>query len=212
MEGNVIRMDVLTKMYETIQSQQCLEIKGATTQLLKARLINRFGNEISFFQKDIGTVELIYSNATSCKNYISTDIDKVKKVAQMIKKEVNNLNSPFTSWPPTPDEVKNDNVHIPELLKTLLTEILVSGLETVRTSTLVSSIAQDIMFNATSVKLKTVKQLQLGIFTKRKTGSKMMIQCLNRLGHSVSYSEVNKFETSIAERKSTHKYAKLPPK
>ena len=60
------------------------------------------------------------------------------------------------------------------------------------------------MFNATSGKLKTVKQLQLGIFTKRKTGSKMMIQCLNRLGHSVSYSEVNKFETSIAERESQH--------
>ena len=46
MEGNVIRMDDLTKMYETIQSQKCLEIKGAVTQLLKARLINRFGNEI----------------------------------------------------------------------------------------------------------------------------------------------------------------------
>ena len=47
-----------------------------------------------------------------------------------------------------------------------------------------------------------MKQLQLGVFTKRKTGSKLLIECLNKLGHSVSYYEVNRFETFTAENES----------
>ena len=59
---------------------------------------------------------------------------------------------------------------------------------------------QDIMYNASRDNIKTVKHIELGIFTKRKTGSKLLINCLNRLGHSISYSDVNKIETDIANR------------
>ena len=56
------------------------------------------------------------------------------------------------------------------------------------------------MYNASRGNIKTVKHIELGIFTKRKTGSKLLINCLNRLGHSISYSDVNKIETDIANR------------
>ena len=46
---------------------------------------------------------------------------------------------------------------------------------------------------------KTIKHVELGLCTKRKTGSRRFITWLNRLGHCISYNEVNLVETSIAE-------------
>ena len=44
-----------------------------------------------------------------------------------------------------------------------------------------------------------VKHVELGLCTKRKTGSRKLITWLNRLGHSISYQDVNLAETHIAE-------------
>ena len=46
------------------------------------------------------------------------------------------------------------------------------------------------------------KHIQLGISMKRKNGSRNVIEWLNRLGHSLSYKEVNVIETSLAEEHS----------
>ena len=62
-----------------------------------------------------------------------------------------------------------------------------------------NSIGQDIIYNLTKGKQKTVKHVQLGIVTKRKTGSKFMINSLNRISHSISDDEVNNIETFLAE-------------
>ena len=42
------------------------------------------------------------------------------------------------------------------------------------------------------------------IVTKRKTGSKFLINCLNKLGHAISYDEVSNVETSFAELQADH--------
>ena len=60
-------------------------------------------------------------------------------------------------------------------------------------------IAQCLMSASTNGKIKTVKYLELGIFLKCKTGSKLLINRLNRLGHSISYDEVTLIETRFAE-------------
>ena len=48
-------------------------------------------------------------------------------------------------------------------------------------------------------KTKTIKHIHLGITTKRKTGSRLILDFLNCLGHSISYDEVNNVETLFAE-------------
>ena len=68
---------------------------------------------------------------------------------------------------------------------------------------LIDSIDQDIMFNATSGKVKTVKHIQVGMFSKRETGSKEIVICMNRLGHSLCYSELLELETNIAKKESS---------
>ena len=57
------------------------------------------------------------------------------------------------------------------------------------------SIANDIMYNTSRGQIKTIKHVQLALGVKRKTGSKKVIEWLNRFGHCISYAEVNAAET-----------------
>ena len=59
------------------------------------------------------------------------------------------------------------NIEIPPLLYILPRELLTTGTENKRTSRLVKSIVQDILYNSSNGRIKTMKQLQLGVFTKR---------------------------------------------
>ena len=69
-----------------------------------------------------------------------------------------------------------------------------------RVERLSNSLGLDI-YNLSNGKTKTIKHIQLGITTKRKTGSRLKLDSLNCLGHSVFYDEVNNVETSFAELK-----------
>ena len=105
-------------------------------------------------------------------------------------------------------------VKLPISLKLLLKLILRSNpcKESDRLRWLIDSIGQDIVFNAKSGKAKTVKHIQLGMFLKRKTGSKEIVTCMNRLGHSLCYPELLELETNIAENESSTKSQDYIPK
>ena len=91
----------------------------------------------------------------------------MKKVAAIIRDEIKDFKGPFSSWPPPSNEFLPRNIEIPPLLHTLLRELLTTGTENERTSRLVKSIGQDILYNSSNGRIKTMKQLQLGVFTKR---------------------------------------------
>ena len=56
------------------------------------------------------------------------------------------------------------------------------------------------------------KQVQLALFTKHKTESKLLVSVLNKLGHSLSYSELNAVETDVANKqlKNRNIYSYVP--
>ena len=91
----------------------------------------------------------------------------MKKVAAIIRNEIKDFRDPFSSWPPPSNEFLPENIEIAPLLYTLLTELLTTGTEKKGTSRLVKSIGQDILYNSSNGRIKTMKQLQLGVFTKR---------------------------------------------
>lgn len=206
--GEIIKVSQLVDHYEEKQKQRNLEIKGANNRLVKARLQNAFGNEIAFFKKTETSCELVFSNeATGSSNtlqYQSSE-EKVKEVALLIKDEIKVQNLPFAKWPPHADQLKQENVIIPNLLEMFLTALLTTKKSSERVARLVKSIGQDLVYNSSSGNVKTVKHTQVGLFTKRKTGSKLMINTLNKLGHSISYSETNRVETAFAEQESQNK-------
>ena len=200
-------MDKISNYYISLQQNKNLSIKGATTRHIKFRLQNIFGNKLTFYCKKEGLPEYVYSIDSPVEQderswFLLSDVEKVSKVANLIRSQIDLLNCPFSSWPPPSDEIVNSNVVIPELLNVFLKALFNKQLSisSSRVTRLVTSIGQDMIYSSTRGKSKTVKHVQLGIITKRKTGSKFLINCLNRLGHSISYDEVNNIETSFAEK------------
>ena len=128
---------------------------------------------------------------------------KVKK--STIRAEIEKNCKSFSTCLPHPDEIDSNKVKIPELLDTFLKFLLTKTFPvSKRVQRLTKSLGQDLIYNSTHGAIKTVKHLQLGIVTKRKTGSKFLINCLNKLGHTISYDEVSNVETSFAELQANH--------
>ena len=133
-----------------------------------------------------------------------TKKEKVQEVAKLIKKEVEDFyedKNIFSCWPPQ-GEVKAKNVSLPPLLKNFLESLLTNNSNSKlsdRVERLTKSFGQNIVYATSRGKVKTIKHVQLGLFTKRRTGSKLLISCLNRLGHCLNYDEINSVETSFAE-------------
>ena len=66
------------------------------------------------------------------------------------------------------------------------------------------SLDQDIIYKVTQEKHKTAKQIQGGVFVKRKTGSRLLIECINQLGHMISKHEVNSLEIGFSEKQTEY--------
>ena len=130
---------------------------------------------------------------------------KIKEVASLIREDIKSFEGVFKEWPPESSKVRTENVTLPISLKLLLKLTLRSNSckESDCLKRLIDSIGQDITFNATSGRVKTVKHIQLGMFLKRNTRSKEIVTCMNRLGHSPCYSKLLELETNIAEKDSS---------
>ena len=209
-EGNVVKMQALTTLYEKLQQEKNVTVKGAENRLLKARLVNKFKHALSFFQKGEGKADLVYSDEKpKPKHPTKSKKQCVEEIACMIREEILNFDSPFSTWPPKSEDVSAKNVAIPELLEVLLKNLLSSNPkpESDHLIRAVKSLGQDILYASTNGAFKTVKHTQLGMILKRKTGSKELITYFNRLGHCISYSEVSRLETFIAETESLNREA-----
>ena len=212
--GNVLKMSTLTEIYHNLQKEKNIPVKGYINQLLKDCLKNRLKNQLSFFQKGQGKADLVYSDETPKKIETNCVAKKIEEVASLIREDIKSFEGIFKKWPPKSSEVHTENVKLPISLKLLLKLILRSNpcKESDHFRWLIDSIGQDIVFNATSGKAKTVKHIQLRMFLKRKTGSKEIVTCMNRLGHSLCYSELLELERNIAEKESSTKSQDYIPK
>ena len=144
--------------------------------------------------------EIVYCNQSGRskeEEFLLIDSDEqINVVANLIKYKITEIMNPYSSWPEPASEIKQHNVFISRELYLFL-EILFG--KSAKGKRLINSIGQDTIYNSTRGRIKTVKHIQTGIVTIRKTGSKFLIDCLHRLGHSISYHEVNRIETFFAE-------------
>ena len=176
-------------------------------------MIHAFRDKLSFFQKSTRTGEIVYYDINYCEKVFIFGEDKIKEVGKLIKSRIEEL--PIsTSWSQNPDDLRQEKVQIPHLLELFLTTLLTNeAVPSERIKRLVKSLGQDIIYNVTRGKLKTAKHTQLGVFVKRKTGSRLLIDFLNRLGHTISYHEVNSLVTGFSEKQVEHQLVReyVPP-
>lgn len=62
----------------------------------------------------------------------------------------------------------------------------------------IESICNSIIFSATNGSIKPSTCIQLGLATKSLTGNRKMLNVLNRMGHSISYTTTQEIETELA--------------
>ena len=104
-------------------------------------------------------------------------------------------------WPPTNKDLQNGSVNMPVLLINFL-ETLYSKdgkVKSERCRRRVNSTAQDICYNVTHGKWTMPKHILTGMCVRHLTGSKQMINILNRQGHSVSHSYLLELETAVCD-------------
>ena len=203
--GEVMKVSQLSSVYADLQEREEVAVKGASNRLIKLRLKN-FGDSVSFFRNNTETsCELIYSNNPVAEHKkvhttLSTERENVEKVAKLLRNEINSHEGAFNSWPPTSEDLVKDDLMMPHLLELFLRTLFSKNkVVSARVDRLVKSIGQDIIYNNSRGKVKTLKHTQLGLILKRKTGSKQIINYVNRLGHCISYDEVNMIETAVAD-------------
>ena len=213
LEGQFLRMTTIANYYRQLQESVKLQVKGDTPRNIKSRLIHAFGDKLSFFQKSSRASEIVYYDMDYREKVFVFGEDKIKEVRKLIKSKIEEL--PIrTSWPPNPDDLRQEKIQMPHLLELLLTTLLTN--ETVsseRVKRLMKSFDQDIIYNFTHGKLKTAKHTELGVSVKRKTGSRLLIECINRLGHTISYHEVNSLKTVFSGKHVKHQLVRayVPP-
>ena len=202
--GKLAKLADIAKVLATFQERKKIEIRGADARSVKSRLTKCYGSKVSFIQKKPGTPEFIYATDVNIENNnepdisLMSDTEKVKFISNLIRNEINkqyNENKIFSTWPPVEEEIKSDKVVLPHLRTTFLHTILSSSAASPRVTRLIKSIGQHIVYNSSNGRIKTIKHVQLSLITKRKTGSKFLVNCLNRLGHCISDDQVNNIET-----------------
>ena len=88
---------------------------------------------------------------------------------------------------------------IPNLVTHLLEGILVKkATKSAKVSRLISSIGQDLIYHANKGQKHTSKHTTFSFLIKRKTGSKQVINWINKFGHGISYNDVLLIETHLA--------------
>ena len=63
---------------------------------------------------------------------------------------------------------------------------------------IVDSASNDYIYMVNGGRIKTQKQLMLGLYVRSLSGSKQLLRVLNNFGHTVSYSVLEEIETAAA--------------
>ena len=126
---------------------------------------------------------------------------KIRDVAYALREAI--MNSEKTPLPDnlTIEDIANGEVNVPEIV-TQFFQHLICGPDSRRwqqsmKQRRIKSISQDVVFATTSGQKKPRKHLELGLTLKSLTGSRKVVEMINRLGHCVNYHTVQELETEL---------------
>ena len=177
---------------------------------IKAQLLTHFGDCIVIWAPH-GRTSFVYSKALTTSAALERSLnmlnnrqeknqeEKIQQCVRMIQDQINAVED-LIDWPPSESQVTTEKIIISGLLELLLHPIISSGgSHTPRVDRLVSSTAQDLIYNSTNGRSKTVEHVELALNIKQRTGNKAMITWLNRHGHCISYTDVGLVETKFVD-------------
>ena len=132
---------------------------------------------------------------------VTSDNMQILDVAFKLRQEIMNTTSIKLPEHLKAEEISKDEVEVPDLVQNFL-KFLIGGPDSRKwdlesRKRRIKSISQDVVFSTTSGIKKPSNHLQLGLAIKSLTGSRNVVEILNRMGHCVSYSTVGELETEL---------------
>ena len=203
-----------------VDSMNCFgidQVKEDTKKHIKRKLESEFGGALHIFPDRKGRLIMYPDNMSMCElakenqslkaelhtpKGITAD-DVVAKAAMKIRADIKQQDAPQT-WPP---EVESEAQHaiVPEstmdFLRYLLTGYNDPGHASQRVQRLLRSFAHDMVYAVTGGQTKPPKHIVLAFTVKSLTGNVELINVLNRLGHSISYSQMEEIDTALCLQK-----------
>lgn len=164
-----------------------------------------YKNRIHLHRKDLSLDEIYSIGFERAGNSLS----KIKLMAFDIRRKVMEMDK--RHLPKNNIMLKNifeGECSIPNELYVLIKSLLSGPRESrnERKDIKIDSICSSIIYSMTNGTVKPSTSLSLGLVTKSVTGSRKMVEILNRLGHCVSYNVVEELETELAYGSSAHEH------
>ena len=113
----------------------------------------------------------------------------ITKSGRQMKKEMKNS----MPWPPQPNVLAPDKIEIPQSLRAFLETVMDT-----RPARLMNLVAQDIIYNVSAGRIRTVKSVLLPSIVNALTNNTELIHILNRFGHGISYTLLMEAQTENA--------------
>ena len=172
-----------------------------TVQKLKEKLRKCYGEKTCIVSGNKRKGNILYGTSLSLEEAVQKrDIKgddmktKVRDIALLLREEINRAERfPLSNNLKTKD-IKRGEVTVPELVTNFFQNLI--GVPDVRRwesnfkKIRIKSMSEDAVFAATAGLKKPQKHLMFGIALKSLTGSRNVIEIMNRLGHCVSYHTI----------------------
>ena len=190
------------------------EVTNSSRKNLRRTLENELEGSIQICPDDTGKL-LVYADSLSRSDLVKRthalrveldtmrahSVELVVKTAILLRSEIKR-NETNQTWPP---DVEEDKDIVPEsvskFLQTLLTGKVAYSQPSDRVDRLTNSLGSDLVFAVTGGQTKPPKHIMLPFAVKSLTGNTELIRTLNRLGHGVSYSQVEEIDTALCLKK-----------
>ena len=173
---------------------------------IQSPLGKKLGNIIHNAETTDEAIRVVY-------DYTSTDERTIAKAALLLRNQLLQVEKVDLPECPTLDDLRNGDSSPPKLVVYFF-NILYGGLKsepyTESVKRRANSSSQDALFIVQQGRAKPAKHVALGMSVKSVTGSKKMVQVLNRFGHCLSYNTLEEVETATAESIHEQKLA-CPP-
>lgn len=145
--------------------------------------------------------QVAFTMACNCDSMEEfTVIDAARILRSAIMEEVER--TPELPTSPTLEDCKKGQAETPEVLKSFFTALLSGSHESnalpADLERKVQSFSQDAVYCVSRARIKPAKHLCMGLGMKSLTGSRRVVEILNRMGHSISYHTAESIETEVA--------------
>lgn len=218
----IIQVKELTRKLETfMKSNGVQEVTDATKNHIRRKLEQEFQESLHIIKDNSGRLLAVPDSITFrdvvCENQImKTDLavlnSKNKSIntaidrASLYLRSVIKKDKKDSPWPVHPSYVDSDSHNdVPEHLDRFLLGILTGEPDhknpSTRVTILKQSFSQDLIYAVTNGQQKTPKHILLPYAVKTLTGNVEIIKILNRLGHGVSYSQLEENDTALCLQK-----------